>query len=374
MLFRSQFESAAFEIIESALSQSTRKGSRASEAKTAQMVRQAQDQLIHPGCIHLCPSLDVAYQALHEAGGDMMRCHRFGLDGQCGIVLADVAGHNVMSSYTSAIFTGILTSFWDTHKDPMVLLKKINKELIKVGNDKSHICATAMVWDRWSGRLEIASAGNPGGLMVRFDSDGRPVFKSLADGGMVLGALENNDLFISGSEKLDRDSYLFLFSDGIEKPELINAIEDMPQLFGNPSIKMICQHLIDNILGKKKQADDLILLCIHHTKKCDNASLNSEFLSTYKEVDRACIWIEQKLTLDTIPTGNDRDFILLCIREAILNAVEHGNCNKPSSHFEVNLNFKDTQLSINIEDEGTGFDLEKNVRNQIGRASCRERV
>ncbi|MCK5097127.1 MAG: response regulator, partial [Desulfobacteraceae bacterium] len=111
-----QFKTAALEIIESALSQSRLKGSRASEANTAQMVRKAQAQLIHPGCINLCPSLDVAYQSLHEAGGDMIRCHRLGLEGQCGIVLSDVAGHNVMSSYTSAIFTGILTSFWDSHK------------------------------------------------------------------------------------------------------------------------------------------------------------------------------------------------------------------------------------------------------------------
>jgi len=356
-----QFETATLEIIESALSQSGLKGSRTSEANTAQMVRQAQDQLIHPGCIHLCPSLDVAYQALQEAGGDMMRCRRFGLDGRCGIVLADVAGHSVMSSYTSAIFTGILTSFWDTHKAPLALLKKTNKELIKVGNDKSHICATAMVWDRWSGRLEIASAGNPGGIMVRFDSDGRAKYKSLAGGGMVLGALENDDLFLSGSENLDPDSYLFLFSDGIEKPELMEAVKDMPHLFKGTSIKGICQHLMDNILGKKEQEDDLILLCIHNKKVNDKPDYNSQFLSTYEEVDRACNWINQKLTVDTIPKGNDEDLILLCVREGILNAVEHGNSHNPTAHFEVSLYFFNHELRINIIDEGTGFDLEKTV-------------
>ncbi|MEA1967999.1 MAG: response regulator [Thermodesulfobacteriota bacterium] len=358
---KDQFETAAPGIIESALSQSSSKGSRMSEAETAQMVRHAQDQLIHPGCINLCPSLDVAYQALHEAGGDMMRCHRFGLDGKCGIVLADVAGHNVMSSYTSAIFTGILTSFWDTHKDPLALLKKINQELIKVGNDKSHICATAVVWDRWSGRLEIASAGNPGGLMVSVGAHGNLVYKNLAGGGMVLGALENSDLFISDSEQLDQDVYLFLFSDGIDESELMNAVGNMPQLFDAASIKGICQHLMDNILEKKEPEDDLILLCVHNKAKCDTSNLSSEFLSTYEEVDRACIWVGQKLTDDAIPNGNDKDLVLLCIREGLLNAVEHGNNYKSTAHFEVSLDFTDHQLRINISDEGRGFNLKENL-------------
>ncbi len=52
----------------------------------------------------------------------------------------------------------------------------------------------------------------------------------------------------------------------------------------------------------------------------------------------------------------------MCKREAILNAVAHGNSHKPSSYFEVNLNFRKTELRINIADEGTGFDLKEKVR------------
>ena len=140
----------AIEIIESALSQLMLKGSRLSDAKTASLVRQAQSQLFRAGCINLCQLVDFTYLPLHEAGGDLMRCHRFGLDGDCGLVIADVSGHDVISSYTSATFTGILTSFWDSHKEPISLLKKINRELIKVGNDKSHVCATIIVWERLS--------------------------------------------------------------------------------------------------------------------------------------------------------------------------------------------------------------------------------
>lgn len=356
-------ETTALDMIESVLSQSDIKGSRTSDAKTAELVRQAQAQLIHPGCIHLCSSLDIAYQPLHEAGGDLMRCHRFGLDGHCGIVLADVAGHDVMSSYTSAIFTGILISFWESHKDPMALLKKVNMELLKVGNDKSHICATSILWDRLSGELKIACAGNPGALMVSFDSDGKIIHKNLTGGGMVLGALENDDLFIYESEKLDKDGYLFLFSDGVETEDLINAVESKAELFSKSGMKGICQHLIDKILEKKEQKDDMILLCIHNPEKRGKSTFYSEYLSTYNEVDRACIWIDQNLTTEMIPEGNDKDFILLGAREALLNAVEHGNGYRPTSHFEVEIDVKKDELRITVTDEGSGFNLKEQVCN-----------
>jgi len=356
-----QFETATFNIIQSALSQSRLKGSRTSDAKTASLVRQAQAQLIHPGCINLCPSLDVAYQPLHEAGGDLMRCHRFGLEGHCGIVLADVAGHDVISSYTSATFTGILISLWESHKDPLELLKKINMELLKVGNDKSHICATAILWERSSGRLNIACAGNPGALLISFDSDGKVIYKTLTGGGMVLGALDNDDLFIYGSEKMDKDSYLFLFSDGIETEDLVAAIEKRREVFSRSRVNGICQHLIDNILEKKDQEDDLILLCIHNSEKWGKPNFHSEYLSTYDEVDRACTWIDQNLPTDMIPEGNDKDLILLSAREALLNAVEHGNSYKATAHFEVDLHFKKHELRITVSDEGNGFNLKENI-------------
>ncbi len=358
-----QFESIALEIIESALSQSRRKGSRISDAKTAELVRKAQDQLVHPGCLHSCSFLDVAYQSLHEAGGDMMRYHNLDLDGRCGIVLADVAGHDVMSSYTSATFTGILMSLWDNHKDPLALLQRINSELIKVGNDKSHVCATAMVWERWSGRLQIVSAGNPGALILTIDPTGKPVFKNLTGGGMVLGILENSELFQCASAKLDGDAYLFLFTDGIETDALMAAIETKLTLFDGKKIRGrgICQQLIDTILEKNEQEDDMILLCIQHDEKWGSPDSHSGFLSTYEEVDRACAWIDRKLTVESIPMGNDRDLILLAARETILNAVEHGNDLKSTAHFEVSLYFLEHELRIKVLDEGSGFCLEENV-------------
>jgi CheY-like chemotaxis protein/anti-sigma regulatory factor (Ser/Thr protein kinase) len=356
-----QFESSSLEIIKSALSQSKLKDSRISEARTVAMVKKAQAQLIHSNCMNSCPGTDVAYKPLHTAGGDMLRCQKFHSDGQCGIILADVAGHDVTASYTSAIFTGILTSVWDNHQDPISLLKKINRELIKIGNQNSHVCATTIKWHRGTGDLQIASAGNPGGLMVHFDT-GRPIYKSLPGGGMVLGILENDDLFKNYSETLPDNSYLFLFSDGIEIENLKNAIEDKITLFHKTGIKTICQKLIDKILETKEQEDDMILLCIHNTIESDKPDFTAKFLSTYNEVDNACVWLDQTLKDELIPENNDKDIIFLAAREAFLNAVEHGNEYRPTAYFRVDLFIRDQELNLNITDEGVGLDLKTHLR------------
>ncbi|HKK90653.1 MAG TPA: response regulator [Desulfobacteraceae bacterium] len=361
MIPRDQFETAALDIIRSALYQSGQKGSRTSEARVAQQVRKAQERLIHPGCMNICPSLDVAYQSLSEAGGDMMQCRRFGAEGTCGILLADVAGHSVMSSYTSAIFTGLLMSVWDLHRDPVDLLKKMDRELFKIGNDKSHICATALLWDRWSGKFSFGCAGNPGGLMVTFAADGRPEFERLPGGGMVLGVLENHDLFHFGTGTLKPHAYLFLFSDGIHASQLIRAIENSPQRLDRRGIAGICRQLMDTMLDTSEPEDDMILLCMHNAALSGKPDFISSYPASYEGVDRACSWMNSHLTESAIPAGNDRDFVLLSAREVLLNAVEHGSGRNFSARFETLLYVKEDELKITVIDEGKGFDLKKNL-------------
>jgi anti-sigma regulatory factor (Ser/Thr protein kinase) len=71
--------------------------------------------------------------------------------------------------------------------------------------------------------------------------------------------------------------------------------------------------------------------------------------------------MEDKLAQTGSPEGLDRDFILLCAREALLNAVEHGNDRNPSARIEAGLYVKENELKITITDEGKGFDLQENL-------------
>jgi serine/threonine-protein kinase RsbW len=46
----------------------------------------------------------------------------------------------------------------------------------------------------------------------------------------------------------------------------------------------------------------------------------------------------------------------LAVREALANAIKHGNAENPSKQVHVDLAVEDDHLLIRIEDEGAGFD------------------
>jgi serine/threonine-protein kinase RsbW len=54
--------------------------------------------------------------------------------------------------------------------------------------------------------------------------------------------------------------------------------------------------------------------------------------------------------------------IYLCISEAVINAIKHGNKNDLSKQVSIVIDCNNTEINIEIEDEGEGFDL-TNVNN-----------
>jgi len=67
--------------------------------------------------------------------------------------------------------------------------------------------------------------------------------------------------------------------------------------------------------------------------------------------------------------------IYLCISEAVLNAIKHGNNHDLKKHVSISVDCNLNDFKVQIEDEGDGFDLRKvkdptnidNIRNESGR-------
>lgn len=49
---------------------------------------------------------------------------------------------------------------------------------------------------------------------------------------------------------------------------------------------------------------------------------------------------------------------LLCLNEAVLNSIEHGNCNDASKKVSITLTLHNNKLSFTVQDEGKGFNFE----------------
>jgi serine/threonine-protein kinase RsbW len=64
-----------------------------------------------------------------------------------------------------------------------------------------------------------------------------------------------------------------------------------------------------------------------------------------------------KDTLDQLGIEEDaRHWIDVAVREAVANAIKHGNAQNPDKQVHIDLLLEGDQLVIRIEDEGEGFD------------------
>jgi serine/threonine-protein kinase RsbW len=67
--------------------------------------------------------------------------------------------------------------------------------------------------------------------------------------------------------------------------------------------------------------------------------------------------------------------IYLCLSEAVLNSIKHGNKSNKSKNVEIEVECMDKEVKVKVEDEGEGFDVNKvenpttkeNIRNESGR-------
>jgi serine/threonine-protein kinase RsbW len=64
-----------------------------------------------------------------------------------------------------------------------------------------------------------------------------------------------------------------------------------------------------------------------------------------------------KDTLDRLGMDDDnRHWIDVAVREAVANAIKHGNLEDPTKQVQVDLTIEGETLVIRVQDEGRGFD------------------
>lgn len=67
--------------------------------------------------------------------------------------------------------------------------------------------------------------------------------------------------------------------------------------------------------------------------------------------------------------------VILCVSEAVINSIEHGNKNDTNKTVTIEVNCDLENIDVKIEDEGSGFDLKEvenpttknNVKKESGR-------
>lgn len=82
-----------------------------------------------------------------------------------------------------------------------------------------------------------------------------------------------------------------------------------------------------------------------------------EIQSSTKELQKVAPFLKSFLRNNNL-SSNNYNSIYLCISEAVVNAITHGNLNKVDKKITIELGFAAPYLSVKIVDEGCGFKLQ----------------
>ncbi|MBU3914027.1 response regulator, partial [bacterium] len=116
--------------------------------------------------------LAVWQKAFRKIGGDLVLSHQFNLHGRFGLILGDVAGHDIQSGYTASWFSGLVKGVWGQNSNPFDLLIYLNNLFAHnvEEENKRFVCSLALLWDSLRSKLYYANAGIPGGILINKDT------------------------------------------------------------------------------------------------------------------------------------------------------------------------------------------------------------
>jgi len=363
--------------------------------ETARAVRTAQRIMV------AMPEKDLPlyslYEPLTDAGGDVFRCMRC-RDGSILFALADVAGHSVASSYAVASFLALLSAFLGSCRPLRFLLHgqeedtglnacpyhgkirceplrhlavKFNQSIQDGPFSDVPVCALFGYWSPSTGRLHLLNAGIPHAMVLRKE---KGTASPVEINGTPLGILpeawvEEQVIQLQPGDRLlmGTDGFFDVLSPD-HKPFLDSAAgqwESLSHVSVDRALSLICETARKH--GNGIIADDLMVVAFEQPPLVNEpGALCLHLPSTPQAVDLACERLDNFFASSGIMARVSSDYcfdIALAVREALINAVSHGNHDAPGTFVDMSCRIDKGKncLNISITDEGMGFDLENHI-------------
>ncbi|MDM8535777.1 fused response regulator/phosphatase [Desulfobacterales bacterium HSG17] len=159
---------------------------------------------------HLSVNICWKHLPLAGLGGDFIDIRE--TDDIVDIIIADVAGHDMGSSYHTILMKAFFEENCHKGNDGNTLFQLLNQHLIEQGGNERMITAVFLRIHLKQMKMEIVSAAHPWIVLTKTNSF-RPV-RLLETGGDVLGIYENPD-FISREFELEHGDRIFVCTDGV---------------------------------------------------------------------------------------------------------------------------------------------------------------
>ena len=242
------------------------------EAQMA-LARQVQRDLLPPPNLRI-DGVDAAAACVQawQVGGDFYDIVRLP-DGRTSFVLGDVSGHGISAALLMGLIHGVMNAPpWSASGEPPdQAAVRLNELLLKKSSGSRFASLFWCAYNPASRVMQYLNAGHPPPLWFRQAEGGMPTIQRLADGGPVLGLLENVP-YRSTCVTAREEDILVAFSDGI-----VEATNRRDEYFGEERLiesvqrrrdqtaHAICDEVLSAVrafAGRQPVADDQTLLVV----------------------------------------------------------------------------------------------------------------
>lgn len=295
-------------------------------------------------------------KAFRKIGGDLILSRQFNMHGKFGFVLGDVAGHDIQSGYTASWFLGLLKGVWRQNSKPHHLLSYLNDFFDHSSEeaDKRFVCALSLLWDPLRQKLNYANAGIPGGILVKKNTGKAELIKWK---GIPIGMFPDMDMFDHDEIDFCLGDRLYIATDGVLEAIPSEIISGISETTSNQSANQALESIVDFVSRSIEITDDLTIVVFE--AKIPPVPEKGFRMTINSSLERIDDVIQRMETFFAEKSINDIDMskISMAVREALSNAVEHGNQKKSDLPIYFDLDVQDESLHVKISDCGSGFDL-----------------
>lgn len=224
-------------------------------------------QRLTPSSIPDITGLDIGHKYLpaHEVGGDHYDLLQVG-NGQLGIVIADVSGHDVEAAEYTSMGKHVLRAYAREHQSPAKVLRNTNGLICEDTRAEIFISAFYGVLDVEKGRLRYCNAGCERPIHY---AASRQVSSILEGSGMLLG-IRGDAKYQECEVSLQQGDILAFFTDGLTEAgtgrlrfgsdRVIEAISSSASLGAQEIVDAISDALFEFVHGRV--TDDVAIVVI----------------------------------------------------------------------------------------------------------------
>jgi len=322
-----------------------------SELQVAQLIQQQflPHQLPELGGWHVA----AFYRPARTVGGDFYDVVDLG-DGRVMVVTGDVTDKGVPAALVMASTHALLRS--SAHSgSPGQVLQRVNELLIPQIPQNMFVTCLVMMIDLTTGRTQFANAGHNLPYLRR---DG--VVSQLRARGMPLGLMSGSE-YEEDEVVIEPGDLLLLYSDGITEQH-----DDNGQMFGFGRTEALMEApgdgeaLVDRCVaaltafsGSMEQEDDVTLVALEYRTRQAPRLLETFSVPSVAGNERE---VMRRVMAAAEPhlVGARLDALGTAVSETAMNAIEHGNEERPEVSVDVEVHVSEIELSVSISDHGYG--------------------